>query len=94
VLSRPSPLADPESAVILQLQHAFEMLLKAALVEKNVPVFDRRLGRSVGFEKCVAISAEKLKLAELRAVHAWTYAQPLISSLIGYPTGSELSQPL
>jgi hypothetical protein len=50
------------STVLLHLQHAFEMLLKAALVEKNVRVFDKRLGRSIGFEKCVAIGAEKLQL--------------------------------
>jgi hypothetical protein len=52
------------STVLLHLQHAFEMLLKAALVDKNVPVFDKRRGRSVGFEKCVSLSTEKLRLAE------------------------------
>lgn len=51
------------STVLLHLQHAFEMLLKAALVEKNVPVFDKRRGRSIGFEKCVSLSTEKLQLA-------------------------------
>lgn len=63
------------STVLLHLQHAFEMLLKAALVEKRVPVIDKRQGRSIGFEKCVAIGAEKLTLdAEqcglLRAIDA------------------------
>jgi len=51
------------STVLLHLQHAFEMLLKAALAEKNVAVFDKRSGRSIGFKKCVALSAEKLQLA-------------------------------
>lgn len=41
------------TTVLLSLQHAFEMLLKAALVQENVLVFDRRAGRSIGFEKCV-----------------------------------------
>jgi hypothetical protein len=57
------------STVLLHLQHAFEMLLKAALVEKNVQVFDKRLGRSIGFEKCVSVGAEKLQLdAEQRGL--------------------------
>ena len=50
------------STVLLHLQHAFEMLLKAALVEKNVRVFDKRRGRSIGFEKCVSIAGERLRL--------------------------------
>jgi len=50
------------STVLLHLQHAFEMLLKAALVEENVPVFDKRRGRSIGFEKCVSLSSERLQL--------------------------------
>lgn len=39
------------------------MLLKAALVEKNVTVFDKRAGRSIGFGKCVSKGTEKLTLA-------------------------------
>jgi hypothetical protein len=63
------------STVLLHLQHAFEMLLKAALVEKKVRVFDKRQGRSIGFEKCVSVGGERLKLnAEqlglLRAIDA------------------------
>jgi len=42
--------------VLLALQHAFEMLLKAALVQNKVSVFDRRSGRSVGFDKCVNLA--------------------------------------
>lgn len=51
------------TAVLLHFQHAFEMLLKAALVEKGVPVFDKRSGRSIGFEKCVKLGAMHLGLA-------------------------------
>lgn len=61
--------------VLLKLQHAFEMLLKAALVQQRVPVFDPQLGRSIGFEKCVNLGREHLGLTEgdagtLRAVDA------------------------
>lgn len=64
--------------VLLHLQHAFEMLLKAALVhtgEKNV--FDRKTGRSIGFEKCLNLAATStaIKLVDadagaLRAIDA------------------------
>ena len=39
--------------VLLHLQHSFEMLLKAALVQKNVTVFDTGTGRSIGFDACI-----------------------------------------
>jgi hypothetical protein len=52
------------TTVLLHLQHAFEMLLKAALVEKNVRVFDTTKGRSVSFDKCVRLGAEHLRLTE------------------------------
>ena len=61
--------------VLLKLQHAFEMLLKAALVQQRVPVFDRQLGRSIGFDKCLNLGREHLRLTEgevgtMRAVDA------------------------
>lgn len=64
--------------VLLHLQHAFEMLLKAALVqtgEKNV--LDRVTGRSIGFDKCVRlamgnniIKLEDADAGTLRAIDA------------------------
>jgi hypothetical protein len=33
--------------VVLHLQHAFEMLLKAALVQDRLVVFDKKMGRSI-----------------------------------------------
>ena len=39
--------------VLLHLQHAFEMLLKSALVQTGTKVFDRQTGRSIGFERCL-----------------------------------------
>lgn len=52
------------SAVLLHTQHAFEMLLKAGLVQRGVRVFDARDGRSIGFEKCVNLATEHLSLTE------------------------------
>ena len=37
-----------QTTVLLHLQHCFEMLLKAALLEKGVAVFDPRKGRAIG----------------------------------------------
>jgi hypothetical protein len=49
-----SPADDGRpTEILLRLQHAFEMLLKAALVQGNVRVFDLDLGRSIGFEAAV-----------------------------------------
>jgi hypothetical protein len=64
-----------QNAVVRELQHTFEMLLKASLREKNVPVFDKRTGRSIGFKKCVELARQHLKLSEeqlglLRAIDA------------------------
>lgn len=52
-----SPVDDGRvTQVLLSLQHSFEMLLKAALVQNGVSVFDRKLGQSIGFEKCVNLA--------------------------------------
>jgi hypothetical protein len=64
-----------QTTVLLHLQHAFEMMLKAALRQKNVKVFDPRSGRSIGFEKCLRLAREHLGLTEeqlgvLRAIDA------------------------
>jgi hypothetical protein len=48
------------TTVLLHLQHAFEMLLKAGLVQKRLEVFDKRSGRSIGFERCVNLSMQHL----------------------------------
>ena len=45
--------------VLLHLQHSFEMLLKAALVQDKRPVFDKETGRSIGFSKCVNLGGMK-----------------------------------
>jgi hypothetical protein len=56
-----------EATVLLFLQHAFEMLLKAALYQRGVRLFDRARGRSISFEKCVRLGREHLGLTEDQA---------------------------
>lgn len=63
------------TTTLLHFQHAFEMLLKAALANRGVRLFDARSGRSIGFEKCVNLGREHLELSEeaagtLRALDA------------------------
>ncbi|MFP3712565.1 hypothetical protein [Puerhibacterium sp. TATVAM-FAB25] len=55
--------------VLLSLQHCFEMLLKAALVQNGVRVFDKQLGRSIGFEACIrqALNHPTIRLTDAEA---------------------------
>jgi hypothetical protein len=53
-----------QTAVLITIQHAFEMLLKAALRERSVVVFDKKTGRSIGLEKCLRLSREHLGLTD------------------------------
>lgn len=43
------------TSVLLHLQHACEMLLKAVLVQNRAAVFDKGTGKSIGFEKCLRL---------------------------------------
>ena len=64
--------------VLVHLQHSFEMLLKAALVQTGVKrVLDPETGRSISFKKCLGLAAENpvIKLSgtdagTLRAIDA------------------------
>lgn len=63
------------TSVLLHLQHAFEMLLKAVLVERRVKVFDAKSGRSIGFQRALNLAQQELKLSRevagtLRAINA------------------------
>ena len=63
------------TSVLLHAQHASEMLLKAALRGKNLKIFDRDSGRSLGFKRCLNLSREHLSLTDeaagtLRAIDA------------------------
>jgi len=55
------------TATLLHLQHSFEMLLKAALIQRRQRVMDPGTGRSYGFEKCVNLAKEHLRLSEADA---------------------------
>ncbi len=46
------------TVVLLHLQHAFEMLLKAALSQGVAKVFDKKSGRSIGFEAAIKQSCQ------------------------------------
>lgn len=65
------------TTVLLHAQHAFEMLLKAALNQKRVNVFDKSTGRSIGFEAVIrqaeqtsGIKLNKEEAGTLRAIDA------------------------
>lgn len=56
---------------MILLDHAFEMLLKAAIVHRGGKIRDRRAGETIGFDACVrrALSDGKIKfLAEEQAL--------------------------
>lgn len=53
-----SPHDDGHPTVVLHLQHAFEMLLKAALVQGGAKVFNKKSGRSIGFEAAINQSCQ------------------------------------
>jgi hypothetical protein len=65
------------TSVLLHLQHAFEMLLKAALVQGARSVFDKKSGRSISFEQAIrqcqqlpGLKLEDEDAGTLRAVDA------------------------
>lgn len=63
------------TCVLLHMQHAAEMLLKAILVQRGVRVFDPNKRTSIGFEKCVNLATQHAKLTQeeagfLRAIDA------------------------
>lgn len=41
--------------VLMHLQHACEMLLKAVLSQRRARVFDKETGRSISFERCLGL---------------------------------------
>lgn len=62
------------TTVLLHTQHAFEMLLKAILVERGRKVFDAKARRSIGFGRCLAIASDlgvsKENLGTMRVIDA------------------------
>jgi nucleotide-binding universal stress UspA family protein len=58
---------------------------------KHLPAVVVGVDGSAGSREALqwAIAEARLREVPLRAIHAWTYAQPLIPSLIGYPYSAE-----
>lgn len=52
------------TTVLLHSQHAFEMLLKAALVERRHTVFDPKTGRSIGFARALSLARQEFGLSQ------------------------------
>lgn len=55
------------TSVLLHLQHAAEMLLKAVLCQRKAKVFDKDTGKSLGFEKCLRVCQSSHDLTEAEA---------------------------
>lgn len=55
------------TTVLLHLQHACEMLLKAVLVQKHIPIFDKKSATSLGFTKCVNLAQAHCGMTEQEA---------------------------
>jgi hypothetical protein len=55
------------TSVLLHLQHAGEMLLKAVLCQNKAKVFDKKTGKSLGFEKCLGLCQTNHGLTEPEA---------------------------
>lgn len=53
-----------QTSTLLHIQHACEMLLKGALVQRRVNVFDQNSGISIGYEKSVRLAIEHCSLSD------------------------------
>lgn len=73
VFNRPSPTARTQG-VLLNLQHAFEMLLKAAIWEERGRIQPRGGGQSHSLRECVGIVRAMGKLSDDEAVTVATIA--------------------
>ncbi|MBB1243133.1 hypothetical protein GL263_06065 [Streptomyces durbertensis] len=63
----PQASASRTTVTLMSAQHCFEMLLKGALVQRKVDIFDRNADMSFGFDKCINLCAEKLGVSEQEA---------------------------
>ena len=48
--------------VLLRMQHAFEMLMKAALNQQGVTVFDKKSGKSIGLDRALNLAQNDPKI--------------------------------
>lgn len=59
IFNRPRDMGRKE-AVLMLLQHAFEMFLKAAIYEKRGTIYESRIGIALKFDKCLGIARSDL----------------------------------
>lgn len=72
IFNRPSPMARTQG-VLLNLQHAFEMLFKAIIWEETRRIQPRGSGRSFSFKHCLGMVRGRGLLNEDEAVTAATF---------------------
>jgi hypothetical protein len=53
--------------VLMNLQHACEMLLKAILSQRKVKVFEKTTGKTIGFERCLGLCSANHQLTTAEA---------------------------
>jgi hypothetical protein len=61
LFNRPTEMARSHG-VLIMLQHAFEMILKAAILQRTGRIHDREKRYTYGFDKCLTIATEELSL--------------------------------
>ena len=69
VFNRPSPIARTQG-VLLNLQHAFEMLFKAVIWEDRKTIHDKGTGHAYSFKTCLGITRALGHLDESEAIAA------------------------
>ncbi|CAN0447019.1 unnamed protein product, partial [Phaeothamnion confervicola] len=61
LFNRPAETARAHSVLIL-LQHSFEMLLKAGILQRTGNIHDREKRYTYGFDKCLTVATQELSL--------------------------------
>ncbi|WP_374500469.1 DUF3644 domain-containing protein [Zoogloea sp.] len=61
LFNRPAELARTHGVLML-LQHAFEMLLKAAILQRTGSIHEREKKYSYGFDRCLNVAEQELKI--------------------------------
>lgn len=61
LFNRPTETARTHGVLIL-MQHAFEMLLKACILQQTGSIHDREQRYTYGFDRCLAVATEQLKI--------------------------------
>lgn len=61
IFNRPTEIARTHGVLIL-MQHAFEMLLKACILQQTGSIHDREQRYTYSFDRCLAVATEQLKI--------------------------------